>query len=211
VLLAALAAAAVSATLAIAAEEGDRRRVVYVTKPLTTLLILLVAVTLPAAEPRYRALVVAGLAMSLAGDVFLMLPRDRFVPGLVSFLAAHVAYLGAFAAAPAGWKAWMAAGGLAIVGAAMLQALWPGLGRLRGPVVGYVVAILSMAWMAMNRWLVAPGPGPACAAVGALLFVASDSLLALDRFRARYRWSRAWVLATYWVAQGLIAVSVRGG
>ncbi len=34
-----------------------------------------------------------GLAFSLAGDVFLMLPKERFIPGLISFLLAHIAYI----------------------------------------------------------------------------------------------------------------------
>ena len=35
----------------------------------------------------------AALALSLAGDVFLMLPSDQFVPGLASFLLGHIAYI----------------------------------------------------------------------------------------------------------------------
>ena len=53
----------------------------YVFKPFTMLLILALAVQPSASTPTsYRVFVVAGLAFSLAGDVFLMLPRDRFRP-----------------------------------------------------------------------------------------------------------------------------------
>ncbi|NIW49240.1 MAG: lysoplasmalogenase, partial [Gammaproteobacteria bacterium] len=34
-----------------------------------------------------------GLALSLAGDIFLMLPDEKFIAGLVSFLLAHLAYI----------------------------------------------------------------------------------------------------------------------
>ncbi len=70
----------------------------YACKPLATVLILWLA--LGAAAPgssRYRWLVGAGLAASLAGDVFLMLPGDWFVFGLASFLLAHLCYVVAFA------------------------------------------------------------------------------------------------------------------
>lgn len=200
---------AASGLLNIVGEERGPRWLVYVCKPLTTVLILVLAASVAAGPPRYQALVVAGLAASLAGDVFLMLPDDRFVSGLVSFLVAHLAYLAAFAAGPVGATPWFVLGGLLLVGGLVLRALWHGLGALRGPVTGYVAVILAMAWMAVVRWLETPGPGTAAAAVGALLFVLSDTLLALDRFRTRLPLARGLVLATYYGAQVLIALSVR--
>ena len=69
-------------------------------------------------------MVVVGLVCSLAGDVFLMLPEERFVEGLVSFLLAHIAYVVAFFVA--GTSATSAAIGVAIVAVArkLLIALW---------------------------------------------------------------------------------------
>ena len=197
-----------SALLDIGAERrGDRRRV-YLFKPLTTALIILVALqTKHATAPAYKPLIVAGLVCSLAGDVFLMLPRDRFVAGLVSFLFAHLCYVGAFTldggGAPRAW----AAAPLVVYGAAMLGLLWPRLGRLKAPVVVYVGVILAMAWQAANRWLAAPAGGSMSALAGALLFVASDSALAWGRFRGAFPGAQAVVLGTYFAAQWLIALS----
>mgnify|MGYP002683835671 CR=1 FL=1 len=90
------AAAALCAALTIAAKYRQSKRLEYVCKPLATASILLIA--LLAEDPltvRYQALIVLGLAASLAGDVFLMLP-DRFLPGLLSFLVAHLFYVAAF-------------------------------------------------------------------------------------------------------------------
>lgn len=202
---------AASGLLNIVGEERGPRWLVYVCKPLTTVLILVLAASVAAGPPRYQAFVVAALAASLAGDVFLMLPDDRFVSGLVSFLVAHLAYLAAFAAGPVGATPWIVLGGLLLAGGMVLRALWHGLGALRGPVTGYVAVMLAMAWMAVVRWLETPGPGTAAAAVGALLFVLSDTLLALDRFRTRLPLARGLVLATYYGAQVLIALSVRLG
>lgn len=204
-----LAAAALCGVLAILGEERGPRPLVYVCKPLTTLLILVAAVSATGADPRYRALITAGLAASLAGDVFLMLPRDRFVAGLASFLAAHLLYAVAFATPPAGLTDLALLAGLLAVAAGIVRALWAGLGRFRVPVLGYVAAIMGMAWLACVRWRTGMESGAALAAVGALAFVLSDALLALDRFRRRFAHSRAWVLASYYAAQALIALSVR--
>ena len=63
----------------------------YICKPLATLLILwLASRTVEPVSPRYRRAVLIGITLSLLGDVFLMLPYDLFVPGLVAFLLAHV-------------------------------------------------------------------------------------------------------------------------
>src|SRR5690606_6397490 len=86
----------VTAALTIVSKARESKRGEYVFKPLTTVLIL--AIALLADNPissTYRALIVAGLVASLAGDVFLMLP-DRFTPGLLSFLIAHIFYILAF-------------------------------------------------------------------------------------------------------------------
>jgi uncharacterized membrane protein YhhN len=198
----------VSAILTVRGEYRGPRRRVYLFKPLTVVLIILVALQAnSAAPPSYRYLVVAGLLFSLAGDVFLMMPRDRFVRGLASFLVAHVFYIAAFW--PEGTRApslWVGAV-LVVYGALMLGLLWPRLGKLKVPVLIYVLVILLMAWQASNRWLGAGPGGSAFAAAGALLFVASDSLLAWNRFKGSFRAAQAYVLGTYFAAQWLIALS----
>ena len=83
--------AILSAALHIRAEHYGPRYHVYLFKPLTMAFILLMAVR--AGWPdlsRYKVAILAGLVCSLAGDVFLMLPSDRFIAGLVSFLLAHL-------------------------------------------------------------------------------------------------------------------------
>jgi len=203
-----LAAAATSGALAITGEERGWRALVYVCKPLTTLLLLVVAAGGPAGESAYPWLIAAGLGASLAGDVFLMLPRDRFVAGLASFLLAHVLYGAAFFTVPRTMGDVLVLVLLGIVAAGIVAVLWAGLGRLRGPVLAYVATIIVMAWLACVRWRAGGIPGAGLAAIGALAFVTSDTLLALDRFRRPFPFSRTLVLGTYWVAQALIALSV---
>ncbi len=199
--------ATIMAVLAIRGEYSNGRIQVYLFKPLTTLLIILLALLSPAQPdtPAYKWLIVAGLILCLAGDVFLMLPPHYFIAGLGSFLAGHWFYIAAFVAAGTQFTWWLLP--LLIYGGLIYALLHRHLGKMRAPVTIYMIFILLMAWLALGRpWQ--PGNfSAALAGAGALLFVLSDSLLALDRFRQKFRAARVLVLSTYWVAQWLIALS----
>lgn len=200
-----------SALLHIQAEYSGAQLRRYVFKPLTTSLIILFAALIPVPVGQtYRTLILIGLLFSLAGDIFLMLPQDRFVAGLVSFLAAHLAYIAAFISL--GGLIWdfPALAGYALYGAIMLSMLWQGLGALRIPVLLYIVVILVMGWQALALWRLYGGGTALSAALGAAFFVVSDSILAYDRFRSRCPATRGLVLSTYFVAQTLIALSIAG-
>src|SRR4051812_20995860 len=84
----------------------ERAVVEYVCKPAAIAALIGAVVLLDVGEPAVRAWFVFALALSLAGDVFLMLPSDAFVPGLVSFLLGHIAYVVGM------WVAGVSAGGL---------------------------------------------------------------------------------------------------
>ena len=197
-----------SALLNIRAEYKGPRRQVYVFKPLTVVLVILIALqTKFAAAPLYKQLIIAGLLCSLAGDVFLIWPRERFVAGLVCFLFAHLFYVAAFTVDGARTLSVWGAAILVLYGTLMLRLLWPHLGKLKAPVSVYVAVILLMAWQALNRWMAMGDAGSALALAGALLFVASDSALAWNRFRGEFKSAQAVVLITYFAAQWLIALS----
>ena len=181
---------------------------VYLFKPLTTgLLLTVAALGQGTVTPRYQAAVVAGMAFSLLGDIWLMLPGDRFVPGLASFLVAHLAYLTALTTGvPLGS---VPAIGLPVAGVAvmLLWLLWPSLGRYRWPVTLYAVVLGAMTWQALSRASVLGTRGSMLAATGAALFLVSDSALAVRRFRGSFRLDQAVVMLTYVAAQALLAWS----
>ena len=178
-------------------------------KPLTTLLIAAMVWRTPAALPRYRAWLLAGLALSTAGDVFLMLPFDAFVAGLASFLLAHVAYLAALNTRERLFAARWPFALYAIVAGLVLSQLWAGLpGELRVPVIVYVVVLAGMAAQALAVWWRRRDGAALCGAWGGAFFVLSDALLAWDRFVAPFAASSLAVLATYWIAQWGLARSV---
>lgn len=159
----------------------------------------------------YRAAVAAGLLFGAAGDVLLELGREGFVFGLAAFLIGHLFYLIAFLR-DCRRPALSAAAASACYGAFAFGFLYRygELGDLIWPVALYVAAICAMVWRAWAR-LGAPGVSRAsflAAFGGALLFTASDTLLAVNRFVAPFAGAGFLVLATYWLGQLGIAGSV---
>lgn len=187
----------------------------YLGKPLTTGLMLWLAASAdPAMGSRYKRAVLAGMVLSLIGDVLLMLPGDLFVPGLIAFLLAHLCYIVAFAPGSSMKALVMAFVLLIAVAAANLTGLLPRIGdELKGAVLAYVVVLSSMAAFALARaWTLplaqATPRSVRFAAVGALCFVLSDSLLAWDKFGGGIPLAAPSILGSYWIAQWCIARSV---
>jgi len=200
--------AILSASLHIRAEYYGPRYHVYVFKPLTMVFILLMAVQAGKVETSYyKVAIIVGLLFSLAGDVFLMLPSDRFIAGLVSFLIAHLCYIAAFTSGTGFGFSWRLLP-CAIYGLFIFSILAPHLGKMRLPVLVYMVVILAMAWQAWERWHQAGQSAALLAFLGAVLFVVSDSALAVNRFRGHYKSAQALILSTYFAAQWLIARSM---
>jgi len=181
----------------------------WIFKPLTTLLIAWSVWRAPSALPRYRAWLLAGLALSAAGDVFLMLPFDAFVAGLASFLLAHLAYLIALRQRERLFATMWPFALYAVVAGLVLSQLWPGLpGELRVPVIVYVVVLAAMAAQALAVWWRRRDGVAMSGAWGGACFVLSDALLAWDRFVAPFAAASLAVLASYWLAQWGLARSV---
>ncbi|MGX5218390.1 lysoplasmalogenase [Pseudomonas segetis] len=152
-----------------------------------------------------------GLLCSLAGDILLDWPGDLFVFGLGAFLLAHLAYLRAYFS-DCKRPAWPALFIAIIVGGGMFSVLASaGLGPLLIPVLCYATAIGAMLWRALAR-LNQPHinqQGAWLAAVGALLFVLSDSLIGINRFVAPFAAAPYAIILTYWLAQWAIAASAQ--
>jgi uncharacterized membrane protein YhhN len=205
-----LGVALVSAVLAIAAAPWALALpwLAFVFKPLATLALIAYAWPRGRTTPARRRWVLIGLCLSLVGDVALLWPQQGFLPGLVSFLLAHLAYLCAMTRATPrhalARPAWPFVA-YALVAGAVLVYLWPGVPTgLRGPVAGYVVCLAAMAAQAAVVWRQGDARG-ATLALGGALFVLSDALLAINKFSAPLPMASLWILASYWLAQALIA------
>ena len=75
------------------------------------------------------------------------------------------------------------------------------------PVAAYVLVIMMMAWQAWDQWDDKRARWALLAFIGAVLFVVSDSILALNRFGEPFLAARALTLITYYSAQWLISNS----
>jgi uncharacterized membrane protein YhhN len=207
---AAYIAAAVAAIAALAnwwSRWADDRVTERWSKPLVMVALIGMAVVLDPVDPTVRAWFVAALVFSLAGDVFLLGDGRWFVPGLVAFLVAHLAYTVGLIAADT-WD-WLRFAGVAAVlvafGATVGARIVGGARRERevlGPaVVAYLIAISSMAAAAAatgNWWALA----------GAALFVVSDAVLGWRQFVARAAWMSLVVMVTYHLGQAGLVVSL---
>ena len=154
---------------------------------------------------RFDALLLGALAMSLAGDVFLMFP-GYFIPGLVSFLVAHLLYIALFRMGQRWFPSRRALAITLVFGAAMYAYLWMGglPAALRVPVAAYVIVIALMAAQAIGRATVLRDGAAVGVAIGAGFFMLSDSLLAVNKFVSPLPMAQVWVLSTYYAAQILI-------
>lgn len=151
-----------------------------------------------------KNLAVAGLLVSALADVAI---EYRFLLGLVTFLIAHLFYIGAFTRVDSRWR-WARLAPVAVWAVLALPALARGAGVLRVPVVLYGLVIFVMIW----RAAAAAGPrvrwdAGGLGLMGALLFGISDTLLGYNRFVASFPGSDVAVIGTYWAGQSLIAWS----
>ena len=203
-LLALTGVAAIADWFAVAA---GRRSLEWFAKPATLAALVGVAVALKPQYAATRGWFVAGLLFSLAGDVFLMLPRERFIEGLASFFVGHVCYVVGFWLRPH-------RPGLLLLGLAVVLVGTATLGRrivlavkagaepkLLPPVAAYLLVISTMVVSAI-------GAGDARAAAGALLFYASDGTLAWNKFVKPFKAGRFAVITTYHLGQAGLVVSL---
>jgi uncharacterized membrane protein YhhN len=186
---------------------SGRRAIAGVLKALP-ILILAALVWIEGGPGSFAGLLAAGLVFSAVGDVSLVF-RGGFLAGLSAFFVAHCCYIGAFApGAVMSLGSAIAAAAIAVVAVGVLHRLWPHVARLRVPVIVYVGALSLMAWCAVAR---APVPGAGTAAlagaIGAISFLVSDAVLAIDRFARQFAGAHAVVMVTYYAAQVLIARS----
>lgn len=182
----------------------------YVFKPGTMLIIIGMLWVYPPIDESLRWLITMGLIASLVGDCFLMLPSKPLLPGLTSFLIAHVIYVYAFAQrAELVWSLVLGVVLLLLIGwaAGLFVFMRHKAGKLLGPGALYIGSLGCMVFYAGNVALNGLVGGNLLL-LGALFFLVSDSALAFNRIYQPYRSAQLLILSTYYVAQYLIAASV---
>jgi len=186
----------------------------YFFKPISTLLVIAVAllsVLEPEQELTYTIGVMIGLVLSFGGDIALLFEdkRKAFALGLALFLLAHVSYAVTFTilGQASAWDA-LSMAALIAAGLGFYALIRPNLGRMRVPVIVYILVIsvmVSRAGSTFSRPLFTNGQASMVVA-GALLFYLSDLILAAHRFWKPWRYRRV-SLGLYYSGQLLIALA----
>lgn len=181
----------------------------WLTKPLLMpLLIIVVSFRIKRKKVLPAAFVATALLFSWCGDVFLQ-ASGFFIPGLLDFLLAHFSYIFYFLQVGKGKKGLlqmrpMLALPVVLYIFLLMSFLLPHLGALRVPVFVYSLTIGTMLLLAVNtRRQIFPAISAGFIA-GALLFVLSDSVLALNLFISKQWQLGSAVMATYAAAQYLL-------
>ena len=156
-------------------------------------------------------IMIMALIFSWAGDVFLLLENQgssMFLFGLASFLIAHIFYIFVFQRLSQKTRPSPLRFPLAILlivfGALLVFLLWPGLGNMEIPVMLYAAVIVIMGISAVFR----QGPGSQLVLLGAFSFIASDAILAYNKFFVSIEYSSIAIMGTYLLAQFLIVQGI---
>lgn len=183
----------------------------YISKPLllpTLMVYLFFSVTEKSRLVKYLLL---AMGLSWLGDVLLMFQPVSpifFILGLGSFLLAHIAYITVFRGARGDDKPKAFTFGTAflliVYGFLLMIILWPGLNDLKIPVVLYTLVIITMGISALFR----KAEGASMVLIGAFLFIASDSMIAVDKFYEPITAARFWIMSTYILAQFMIVAGM---
>lgn len=188
----------------------------FFTKPL---LMPLLMIGYASAAPRpfglFQKIILAGLFFSWLGDILLMFDDAAglyFIGGLLSFLTTHVLYIRYFAVTRSSSDSYFRKRPLLFIAVLaytieLLYVLWPHLGPMKIPVVIYGLIISFMLAMALWQYGKLSSITAWLFIFGALFFVASDSMLAIDKFKQHFPYAPVLVMSTYILAQFLI---VRG-
>ena len=172
-------------------------------KLIPMILLLVLAFTTTANHTkRYKLLVSIGLVFCAIGDYTL----QWFLIGLSSFLIGHIFYIFAFRSTNEASTPLFTKIGLSVYG--LVMAFWIA-GSLfitndyvmAVAVIAYICVILTMGWMSFRT-------GTIWAIVGALLFIASDSVLAVNKFTISVPFSHEIIMFTYYGAQLCFVMSI---
>jgi uncharacterized membrane protein YhhN len=165
------------------------------------------------AHKRLSMVIVLALIFSWGGDVLLMNSGELyFILGLLSFLVAHVFYIFTFrqfrdddtTEALQGLHRIRFAFPIILFGTGLFVVLYPTLGDMLMPVMVYALVLTLMVLNALFRFKRTNAASFALVFGGAILFMISDSLLAVNKFLEPVSYSGFWIMSTYISAQFLI-------
>lgn len=185
----------------------------YIAKPAIVIsLIFLFIKTFGSISTSIKRITLLALCFSVLGDILLMFVERSphfFTVGLVAFLLAHIMYIVVFLKHRNKQRSLVAFVILLLVYASgLFYLLKNGLGDMLIPVIVYMIVILSMATSAFMRKGSVSTMSYNLVFIGAIFFMISDSILALNKFYQPIPWSNISIMVTYALAQYLIVLGI---
>ena len=163
-------------------------------------------------KTRLHKWIIAALIFCWAGDILLMLESKNsifFILGLICFLMAHICYIDFFHILRLNRQVKLNRlifVAVAVYYLALIIFLFPYLGIMKIPVIIYGAVISFMLALALHMPLITfKGVGRSLM-MGAVLFVASDTMLAINKFYKPFEFAGVAIMATYCLAQFLIVL-----
>jgi len=178
----------------------------YVLKPLATLLVISIPLLHGKTNKTYKFYILIGLVFCLIGDVLLLF-KSLFIFGLIAFLIGHVIFIKAFTTLNGFIKNYTILGLLLLYAVGYFIYINSSLGDLLIPVIVYMLFILIMAWQGLSLYTLQKSKTHLLIAIAVVLFFISDSVLAIDKFKAALPFANLIIAATYWSAITLLALS----
>ncbi len=198
-----------SAVIAIYLDYNNIHRWFMIFKPLTTILILGIAVVDFRLAPRkFAVLISLGLVFCLWGDIFL-LDNSGFIYGLVAFLIGHILFSLAFISIDGLKTSVVPVIVLAIFVVIFYGYVKDGLGDMTLPVMAYILVISFMVWQGISLYLWQKQKAYVLIAVSAVLFMLSDTILAVNLFKVSFPEATIYNLSTYWTSLLLLTNSFK--
>jgi uncharacterized membrane protein YhhN len=195
----------ISACLAIYFDSVGDKNLFSLFKPLTTILILSLLFFAHGGElAKYKNLIIVALVCCLLGDVFL-LKDSCFVLGLGSFLIGHLLFASAFIKLEGFHFHWVSLLIFLAIGGGISFWLRPDLGDFELPVTVYIIVIIFMAWQGSGLFLRQKRHAYLLIALAVLLFMFSDTMIVINKFKSPFSLSGLVILSTYWLSISLIA------
>lgn len=179
----------------------------WVFKPLTLLLLLLLAWQAPALGVA-GYLLVLGLLAALVGDVLLLLPRERMLYAVGAFFLSHLLYTLSFTSQMTFSFFWPLPLTLLVIGTLLLATLWSRLEEMRWPIATLVAMTLLMVWLAGEQYFLRSTDFGFTLLAGTTLLLLANIVWLLNRYRCSFRIADAIVAFCYFSGHFLIVRSL---
>ena len=157
-----------------------------------------------------KDMILFGLTASWLGDVLLQFD-NLFIPGLLSFLLAHIFYIYFLVYTKSENTSFFKLRPVMLLAVLaylieLMNLLWPHLGPMKIPVLIYGITISVMLSSAMWQYQKLEARTSLFLITGAAFFVASDSILAINKFKTHFEYSGILIMSTYIIAQLFIVM-----